>query len=90
MLNIPDEAGESSQLFTPEAMRAMRNVVAGGGGFDTFTNAYCRVQMILNSPLLLHTVCCGWLTWSDLNIQMAVASVSLRTNGFQRQPCNKY
>jgi RNA polymerase sigma-70 factor (ECF subfamily) len=70
-------------LFSPEGLRAMRDDVAGGGGFDSLKQSDSRTQAIFNSPLLRRAVADGWISWSDLAMQPSEAAVFLRTNRFR-------
>ncbi|MBE0540827.1 MAG: sigma-70 family RNA polymerase sigma factor [Verrucomicrobia bacterium] len=72
----------STNLFSPEGLRAMRNEVAGGGGFDSLKQRNGQSQAIFNIPLLRRAVVDGWITWGDLEIQPEDSAVSLRTSRF--------
>lgn len=68
-----------TNLFSPEALRAMRNEVADGGGFDSLKQHGWRAQMVDNVALLQRAVVGGWIGWGELGIQPADAAAALRS-----------
>jgi hypothetical protein len=72
----------STNLFSEGALRAMRDEVAEGQGFEALKNSDWRAQWVFNAPLARRAVASGWISWSDLGIQPADSAAFLRTNRF--------
>ena len=79
-----------TDLFSPEGLRAIRDDVAGGGGFDFLKQSDSRAQAIFNAPLLLRAVADGWISWSVLAMQPSDAAAFLRTNRFRMYSPDKW
>jgi RNA polymerase sigma-70 factor, ECF subfamily len=79
-----------TNLFSPEGLRAMRDDVAGSGGFDSLKQSDSRAQAIFNAPLLRRAVAGGWISWSDLAMQPLEAAAFLRTNRFRMYSSDKW
>jgi hypothetical protein len=73
-----------TNLFSAEALRAMRNEVMGGKGFDSSRQSPGRADGVFGGPLPRHAVAEGWISWVDLNIRPEDAGANLRTNHFRR------
>jgi RNA polymerase sigma-70 factor (ECF subfamily) len=76
-----------TNLFSPDALRALRNEVTGEGGFDALKQNPWRAQMIFNMPMLRRAVVDGWISWSDLGIQPADSAAALRS---ETNPLNRW
>jgi hypothetical protein len=72
----------STNLFSPEGLRAMRNEVAGGDGFESLKQSSWRAQSAFGVPLLRRALADGWINWSDLGIRPEDSAAFLRTNSF--------
>ena len=82
----------STNLYSPEGLRAMRDEVAEGGGFDSWKESIRigRDVLLFNAPLARRAVVDGWISWSDLGIQPADAAASLRADQLQMYPPDKW
>ena len=74
----------STNLFSPEGLRVMRDEVAGDSGFDSSKKSIRTGHdvPVFTAPLAQRAVTDGWISWSDLDIEPAEAAASLRTNKF--------
>ena len=72
----------STNLFSPEGLRAMHDDVAENGGFDLMKQQDWRAQWCFSAPLARRAMADGWISWSDLGIQPADSAAFLRTNRF--------
>jgi len=79
-----------TNLFSPEGLRAMRDDVAGRGGFDSLKQSDSRAQAIFNAFLPRRAVANGWISWSDLAMQPSEAAAFLRTNRFRMYSPDKW
>ena len=73
-----------TNLFGPEGLRAMRDEVAGGEGFDSWRQSPGRAEGIFGTPLPRHAVAQGWISWVDLDIRPEDAGATLHTNHFRQ------
>ena len=80
----------STNLFTPEAMRAMRDEIAGGGGFGEWRTRPWRAQTILTSPLPRHAVADGWISLSDLDLEPSEAEAAVRGDSTFAEPFDRF
>ncbi len=69
-----------TNLFTPRGIQAVRDTVAGDGGFEAWRNSSFRAQSIFNAPLPARALTAGWLSWNDLGIGTEDAAAAVRTN----------
>jgi RNA polymerase sigma factor (sigma-70 family) len=69
----------STNLFAPEGLQAMRDVVAGNGGFELVRTQSWRAQWVFNAPLARCAMAGGWITWNDLAITPADSAAQLHT-----------
>jgi hypothetical protein len=69
----------STNLFTPEGLRAMRDEIADEGGFELVKTQTWRAQWVFNAPLARHAMTGGWITWDDLEIKPADSAAHLRS-----------
>lgn len=72
----------STNLFSPGGLRAMRDEVAGQGGFDLLRTQPWRAQAAFNFPLLRRALVDGWLCWRDIDLQPEDSAAFLRDNRF--------
>jgi hypothetical protein len=72
-----------TNLFSPEGLRAMRDEVAGGGGFDSLKQGNRWRGVVFGAPLVRLALAGGWISWSDLEIQPADSATWLRTSQFR-------
>lgn len=72
-----------TNLFTPRGLEAMRDTVAGGEGFAAWKQSPWRVQSVDSSGLPRRALTCGWIAWSDLNLQPSDLRDYLHTNRFK-------
>jgi len=70
----------STNLFTPDGLRAMRDEVAGNGGWDLVKTNAGRAQWIFAAPLARRAVADGWISWTDLQIQPSESAAFLRAS----------
>lgn len=75
-----------TNLFSPEGLRALRDEVAGGGGFEALKQNEQRAQAIFNAPLTRYAVADGWISWDDLGIQPSDSAAFLRTSQWMYSP----
>ncbi len=68
----------STNLFTPEGLNAMRDEVAGSGGFNEWKAHPSRAQALLATPLPRHALANGWISLQDLDLTAAQAEASIR------------
>jgi hypothetical protein len=68
-----------TNLFSPEGLRAMRDEVAGGKGFDSWRQSAGRAEGVFITPLPRHAMAKGWLSWEDLDIRPDDLGAALRT-----------
>jgi RNA polymerase sigma factor (sigma-70 family) len=69
-----------TNLFSPDGLRAMRDEVAGIGGFEVKRTQAWRAQWVFIDALARRAVAVGWISWDDLGIQPADSAASLRTD----------
>jgi RNA polymerase sigma factor (sigma-70 family) len=79
-----------TNLFSPDGLRAMRDEVAGAGGFAALKQSPWRAQEIFFAPLTRSAVADGWVSWNDLGIRPEDAAASLRTNRFALDSPDKW
>jgi RNA polymerase sigma-70 factor (ECF subfamily) len=77
-LVLPD-----TNLFTPRGLAAMRDSVAGGGGFVEWQQNPDRVQNIFGAPLPRRALARGWISWEELRLDPAKVADYLHTNHFK-------
>ena len=70
----------STNLFSVEGLRGMRDAVAENGGFAALKTNTWRAQAVYNFPLLRRAVVGGWISWNDLAIQPADSAVAIRAD----------
>ncbi len=68
----------STNLFTSQALGAIRDEIAGTGGFDKIRTQADRAQWIINAAP--RALAGRWLSWSDLGIDPKDSAVFLRRN----------
>ena len=72
-----------TNLFSPEALRAMRDEVAGGDGFVSWQQSERPEQGIFSAPLSRRALAEGWIAWSDLGVRPEDAAAVLRRGPFR-------
>ncbi len=68
----------STNLFSTEGVRAMRNSVAGGNGFDAWKEQPERSASIWCAPLPRRAFAEGWISLEDLNLTTREVADALR------------
>lgn len=68
----------STNLFTPEGLNAMREEVAGSGGFDDWRTQPWGRHQILSTPLPRHAFANGWISLADLDLAPPDAEAAIR------------
>ncbi|MHC1764755.1 MAG: sigma-70 family RNA polymerase sigma factor [Verrucomicrobiia bacterium] len=68
----------STNLFTPESLIAMRDEVAGSGGFNEWKAQPSRAHHILTTPLPRHALASGWISLQDLDLTPLQAETAIR------------
>jgi len=76
----------STNLFSPEGLRGMRDTVAENGGFDLMKSQGRPAQWVFGAPLARHAVADGWISWDDLGIRPSDSAAVLRTNRWMYPP----
>jgi RNA polymerase sigma-70 factor, ECF subfamily len=72
----------STNLFDAKGLRAMRDEVAGPGGFDLWKQMPQCAANVFRAPLPRHAVAQSWISWRDLGIQPSDSAAYLRTERF--------
>jgi RNA polymerase sigma-70 factor (ECF subfamily) len=69
----------STNLFSPEGLRAMRDQIIDYENFDSMEQGSWRANRAFNTPMVRRALAGGWFTWNDLGTQPTAAAVFLHT-----------
>lgn len=70
----------STNLFTPEALHAMQNEVAGTGGFAFIRGPSKAADWVFGAFWHGRAVNIGWITWADLGVTSTDVAAELQAN----------
>lgn len=80
----------TTNLFSPERLRVMRDELCGIEGFDKWRKTPGFENGVQGSPMLRSALLHGWLSYADLGLELKDLSAALRRSFGQTKPDPQY